>query len=212
MGLLTVAPPSTFPELELECPDSGALVLPEIGLGPDEWVVFAGETIGFMTNGRLNAPIHRVPWVDTGGAFRCSMPFFLRASPSAELLQADVADSLNVDQQSLGRGSISGEGNEEEKAETASVVRTKNVFNTLTCRELMESHVCTPSRPWRQHTNEVFLMSQKPLFLRGPKGLLLQAIYSSKTLFLLGTKESSQKKLPLTYKEHLTYEERQRWE
>ena len=51
----------------------------------------------------------------------------------------------------------------------------------------------------------MFLLSQKPLFLKGPQGLLLQAIYTGKTLFLLGTKEPFQKKRLLAYKEHLKY-------
>jgi hypothetical protein len=46
---------------------------------------------------------------------------------------------------------------------------------------------------------------QEAAFSEGPKiGLLLQAIYSGKTVFLLGTNEPSQKKRLLAYKEHLS--------
>ena len=46
---------------------------------------------------------------------------------------------------------------------------------------------CSPS-------TEVFLISQTRLFTTGPIGLLLSAIYSGKSLFLLGIKEPSRKK------------------
>ena len=41
---------------------------------------------------------------------------------------------------------------------------------------------------------EVFLMSQTRLFPKGPIGLLLSAIYTGKSLFLLGIEEPSRKK------------------
>jgi len=86
MGLLTVAPPSTIPALELWA-DSGSLDKPESTLQPQEWIVFAGETLGYLTSGAVRAPIHRVPWVDhsTVEVPRMSMPFFLRADPNMHL-------------------------------------------------------------------------------------------------------------------------------
>ena len=41
---------------------------------------------------------------------------------------------------------------------------------------------------------ELFLMSQMQLFTKGQIGLLLRAIYTGKTLFLLGIKEPFRKK------------------
>jgi hypothetical protein len=50
-------------------------------------------------------------------------------------------------------------------------------------------------------------MSQKPVFSEGPKIEFIATIYSRKTLFLLGTKEPSQKKRLLAY-EHLNITDR----
>ena len=61
---------------------------PEDGRAPDEWVVFVGEQMSFLTGGALQAPIHGVPAVRaapeaTSSLVRCASPFFLRAAPSA---------------------------------------------------------------------------------------------------------------------------------
>jgi isopenicillin N synthase-like dioxygenase len=49
--------------------------------------VFAGETLGFITNGLIKAPLHRVPGivVQTEDDRRMSMPYFLRVRPQAVL-------------------------------------------------------------------------------------------------------------------------------
>lgn len=99
MGLITVAAPSTEPALQLWSPRTGRKYSPEEGLRPNEWVVFPGETLGFITGGLLQAPIHGVvgrgqqreaPGAPVGqsppGApRRCSAPLFLRAAPDALL-------------------------------------------------------------------------------------------------------------------------------
>ena len=56
--------------------------------GPRELIVFAGETLAFLTGGRIRAPVH---YVDERfpGKPRISMPFFLRAKPEAELFGGD---------------------------------------------------------------------------------------------------------------------------
>eukprot|EP00927_Polykrikos_kofoidii_P042206 TRINITY_DN36065_c0_g1_i1.p1 TRINITY_DN36065_c0_g1~~TRINITY_DN36065_c0_g1_i1.p1 ORF type:complete len:627 (+),score=98.49 TRINITY_DN36065_c0_g1_i1:45-1925(+) len=88
MGLLTVSPPSTQPSLELLHPRTGVTVTPEDGLRPHEWLVFPGESLAFLSNGAIAAPLHRVPWIErlSGQLRRCSAPFFLRAAPNAELV------------------------------------------------------------------------------------------------------------------------------
>lgn len=102
MGLLTLSPCSTIPALNLLNPLSHDVMYPEQGLGPNEWVLFAGETLSFLTAGALQAPIHSVPQVDRwqltrdrgsegANAFRPpplrrSMPLFLRADPEMHLL------------------------------------------------------------------------------------------------------------------------------
>lgn len=74
-GLLTVASAASTPGLDMWNPWTGALDHPEVGLPPNEWLVFAGETLGFMTGGEVRAAIHKVPWVEGS---RVSMPYFLR--------------------------------------------------------------------------------------------------------------------------------------
>lgn len=124
MGLVTVAAPSSSPALSLFRPLDGHRVHPESELqSPREWVVFAGETMSYLTNGALPAPIHGVQDpcnIDTVVTFedrqqlprRCSAPFFLRAAPDAEL-------------RALHSGGLS-----------------------ISCRDLMEQHSIGP-RPWR---------------------------------------------------------------
>lgn len=85
LGLLTLAPAATIPALELVEP-SGRLSRPEDELADGEWLLFAGETLAFLTAGALQAPVHRVPWVERGARPpRCAAPFFLRAAPWALL-------------------------------------------------------------------------------------------------------------------------------
>ena len=43
-----------------------------------------GETLAFLSRGKVQAPIHWVP-VSNGVEGRCSAPFFLRSSPNAVL-------------------------------------------------------------------------------------------------------------------------------
>eukprot|EP00811_Abedinium_folium_P020702 NODE_2969_length_2114_cov_3.300956.p1 GENE.NODE_2969_length_2114_cov_3.300956~~NODE_2969_length_2114_cov_3.300956.p1 ORF type:complete len:512 (-),score=143.13 NODE_2969_length_2114_cov_3.300956:326-1861(-) len=96
MGIVTVAPCSTIPSLELQSPAGGATCHPEDALGPQRWLVFGGETLGFLTGGACPAPIHRVPWVARGDRpRRISMPFFLRAAPRAQLVAQPSGISLS---------------------------------------------------------------------------------------------------------------------
>mmetsp|Transcript_24271 Transcript_24271/g.50412 ORF Transcript_24271/g.50412 Transcript_24271/m.50412 type:complete len:434 (-) Transcript_24271:39-1340(-) len=83
MGILTVAPRASSPALELETP-MGYTSRPEENLKDSECVVFGGETLAFLSRGKVKAPIHWVP-VSNGVGGRCSSPFFLRASPNAML-------------------------------------------------------------------------------------------------------------------------------
>ncbi|GMH99819.1 hypothetical protein TrVE_jg2117 [Triparma verrucosa] len=83
MGILTVAPRASNPALELVTP-MGSTCRPEEILKDSECVVFAGETLAFLSRGKVQAPIHWVP-VSNGVGGRCSAPFFLRASPNAVL-------------------------------------------------------------------------------------------------------------------------------
>ncbi|KAL1514894.1 hypothetical protein AB1Y20_003976 [Prymnesium parvum] len=55
----------------------------ENDLGPDELTVFAGEQLSLLTGGDIPSAIHRVPPPSDAGRF--SMPFFVRAHPTARL-------------------------------------------------------------------------------------------------------------------------------
>ena len=85
MGLITVAPRSSIPALEIVNVSTGEMDFPEVDLGREDWLVFGGETLSFLTGGEVQAPIHRVPWTqpESDGRLRVSMPFFLRARQAA---------------------------------------------------------------------------------------------------------------------------------
>merc|ERR1712129_461223 len=114
MGLVTVASPSTMPALELWNPRTLQRQTPESHLKEHEWLVFPGETLGFLTGGALPAPIHGVPArvenADDCTGRRCSAPFFLRAAPEA----------------------------------TLSPLTTDQLPGTLTCREFVTKHAVGP--------------------------------------------------------------------
>ena len=61
----------------------------EEDLKVNEIIVFAGETLGLLTNGIVRAPLHYVaPLAEMSSCnYRCSMPFFLRARPEAMLTE-----------------------------------------------------------------------------------------------------------------------------
>jgi hypothetical protein len=102
MGLLTLSPASTIPSLNLIHPDTHHVVYPEQGLAANECILFAGETLSYLTSGVIQAPIHSVPYVNRNSIetnedikngsigpsicqLRRSMPLFLRALPEAYL-------------------------------------------------------------------------------------------------------------------------------
>jgi hypothetical protein len=102
MGLLTLSPASTIPSLHLIHPDTHTVVCPEQGLAANEFILFAGETLSYLTGGVIQAPIHSVPFVNRTKIetkediknditepslcpLRRSMPLFLRALPDAYL-------------------------------------------------------------------------------------------------------------------------------
>ena len=98
MGLITLSPCSTIPALNMLHPATHDVLYPEEGLRPNEWVLFAGETLSFLSAGAIEAPLHSVPHINretlrtvdgsdcqTIPPMRRSMPFFLRADPEAFL-------------------------------------------------------------------------------------------------------------------------------
>ena len=64
MGLLTLSPSSTIPALILIHPHTHTILYPEKDLKSNEWILFAGETLSFLTGGAIQAPIHAVPFID----------------------------------------------------------------------------------------------------------------------------------------------------
>mmetsp|Transcript_27467 Transcript_27467/g.42879 ORF Transcript_27467/g.42879 Transcript_27467/m.42879 type:complete len:159 (+) Transcript_27467:83-559(+) len=61
----------------------------------DRFVLFAGETLGRLTGGKIRAPLH---YVDERilGVPRISFPFFMRARPDA-LIQGPPGNQLQAD-------------------------------------------------------------------------------------------------------------------
>ncbi|TMW64852.1 hypothetical protein Poli38472_009019 [Pythium oligandrum] len=85
LGLVTVSPVATVPGLQMWNLERMVWTDVEGDAGPLHFSVFAGETLGFITNGLVRAPLHRVPaiGVPTEDGRRMSMPYFLRARPEA---------------------------------------------------------------------------------------------------------------------------------
>jgi isopenicillin N synthase-like dioxygenase len=86
--LLTIAPFATAPGLEVLDLEAFAWVAPESAHAPvgPMAVVMAGESLEFVTRGRVSATSHRVSKA-FGRAGRCSCPYLLHAHPAARLTQ-----------------------------------------------------------------------------------------------------------------------------
>ncbi|KAF0694001.1 Aste57867_15082 [Aphanomyces stellatus] len=85
LGLVTVSPTATVPGLQMWNLERMLWTDVENDAGELHFSVFAGETLGYITNGLIQAPLHRVPAtvVDDEAQRRMSMPYFLRARPEA---------------------------------------------------------------------------------------------------------------------------------
>lgn len=97
LGLVTVSPVATVPGLQMWNLERMLWSDVEEDAKPIHFSVFAGETLGFITNGLLCAPLHRVPAVCVAEETdrRMSMPYFLRARPQQVLNpRADPAVQL----------------------------------------------------------------------------------------------------------------------
>lgn len=97
LGLVTVSPVATVPGLQMWNLDRMTWSDVEQDAHSIHFSVFVGETLGFLTNGLLRAPLHRVPAVVVAdeSSRRMSMPYFLRAKPQQVLNpRADPAAQL----------------------------------------------------------------------------------------------------------------------
>jgi hypothetical protein len=83
LGLVTVSPVATVPGLQMWNLERMLWADVEENVTALHFSVFAGETLGVLTNGGITAPLHRVPGivVDSEAERRMSMPYFLRARP-----------------------------------------------------------------------------------------------------------------------------------
>ncbi|OQS05461.1 hypothetical protein THRCLA_02412 [Thraustotheca clavata] len=87
LGLVTVSPCATVPGLQMWNLERMLWTDVENDAQPIHFSVFAGETLAYITNGLIPAPLHRVPAtvVEDELERRMSMPYFLRAQPQAIL-------------------------------------------------------------------------------------------------------------------------------
>ena len=125
MGLFTLSPRSTHPALELLHPRTQAVINPEHFMNENEWILFPGETFGYLSGGGFLSPIHRVQWVDRapGDTQRCSMPLFLRASPSYPLVPQPISSQFQD-------------------------CVASQFASPMTCAKFMQTHALA-RRPWR---------------------------------------------------------------
>lgn len=95
LGLVTVAPVSPNPALEVQSHLTEGMVLVEEKLRPVEDVtIMLGENLGYITRGHFRAPFHRV--IPNYETTRYSMPFFLRAHPLAESDPARICTGIDA--------------------------------------------------------------------------------------------------------------------
>lgn len=106
LGLVTVSPVATVPGLQMWNLERMLWTDVEEDATELHFSVFAGETLGFLTNGLIKAPLHRVPamCVDGEDNRRMSMPYFLRvrpekclnptAEPSAQITCRDFMEDI----------------------------------------------------------------------------------------------------------------------
>ncbi|DBA05010.1 TPA: hypothetical protein N0F65_007012 [Lagenidium giganteum] len=87
LGLVTVSPVATVPGLQMWNLERMTWTDVEEDAEAIHFSVFAGETLGFMTNGLIHGPLHRVPpiCVKSEEERRMSMPYFLRVRPEKVL-------------------------------------------------------------------------------------------------------------------------------
>ena len=94
--LLTLAPRGSSVGLEVRSPLDGRSFSPESSMSADELLVFAGDSLSYLSSGRVPALMHRVvppppPPISSAHSTthadppRLSCPFFLRARRSATL-------------------------------------------------------------------------------------------------------------------------------
>jgi len=97
LGLITISPRATLPGCNILCPRTLEWIPAEQNIGDDCVLVFAGETLSFLTHGEVPAVLHYVPWIDrAGGPNRLSLPFHLRCRPDMTLMpRTGICDREN---------------------------------------------------------------------------------------------------------------------
>ena len=96
LGLLTIAPRGTVAGLEVWDESNEDWLNAEEASEPRDCIVFAGETLGYLSNGLIRGVLHRAkpcPVCSLGKPWRMSMPFFLRAEPGARIQRTSMGES-----------------------------------------------------------------------------------------------------------------------
>jgi len=105
-GLFTLAPRSTAPAIEMWHPLTHQRLFPEHNVLPNEWLIFPGEAMGYMTSGRIPGNVHRVAWTKKASPTdppRMAMPMFLRAEPGALLTRTGLSNRELMERHSVGK-------------------------------------------------------------------------------------------------------------
>lgn len=97
LGLLTISPTATIAGLQIWSLERMLWTDIESGAEAKHVSLFAGETLGYLTNGRLPGTLHRVPAIygSGDGPRRMSMPYFLRSRPE-KVLNPTAKTSLQL--------------------------------------------------------------------------------------------------------------------
>lgn len=93
IGLLTVAPRGSCSGLEISLGDGVPYSRVEETMEEDELLIFAGETLSFLTRGYYSPLIHRAVRAFSS---RMSIPFFFRGNPHAILTPLSSSSSIDL--------------------------------------------------------------------------------------------------------------------
>ena len=94
--LLTISPPGDRVGLGVRLLPDGTPYWPEGRMRPDELILFAGDALGYLTQGQVRPLLHWVEPPRAAGSTRMSMPFFLRPRLDALLEPAVGRDGVEM--------------------------------------------------------------------------------------------------------------------
>ena len=149
------------------------MLFPEQGLAPNEWVLFAGETLSFLTGGQIQAPIHSVPFIDRHALGGVGLSR-VGADGCAYNMNSHINDGVN--------SSIDRRGGDGDSSHKDSVNRTDCFHENCRANNVMDSSSssssigCEMGNNVGNNSSLPPLRRSMPLFLRAHPDVILHPI------------------------------------